>query len=232
MNAITKENKEILEAFQGLRVADVRDGMDWCGMMHYGSVDHSIMPLFRTIKIGIARTVKCLPFQGPMPFITGDEYSKWSEEYYKKTFSFPFLGSIEEGDFICLDQCSMDVGVMGSNSALLAVKNGAVGFVCNGGTRDSDEMILEKIPFWGSMICQPMVQGRIIYEAQQVPIHIGGVVIYPGDVVAADGDGVVIVPRKIAFDVAKYAHQELDSDKKGRKKLYLSMNMELDETVL
>ena len=56
--------------------------------------------------------------------------------------------------------------------------------------------------------------------------------VHPGDVVVADGDGVIVVPRKMAVDVAKYAHQELANDKVGRRKIYEAMGMELDNTVL
>lgn len=231
-NPTTQENRALLDAFAGLRVADVRDGMDWCGMMHYGSVHSSIQPIFPAAKIGIARTVKYLPYQGPMPFLTGEEYSAWSDNYYKNICHFNFLNAVEEGDFVCLDQCGLDVGLIGSFSGLELIHKGGVAWMSNGTTRDIDEMILEQVPFWGTGSAQPMVQGRLMYESEQVPIHIGGVVIYPGDVVVADGDGVIIVPRKMAMDVAKWARRELDKDKAGRKKLYEELDMKLDDTVL
>jgi regulator of RNase E activity RraA len=62
-------------------------------------------------------------------------------------------------------------------------------------------------------------------------VGIGGVAVYPGDVVVADGDGVVVVPRKVARDVAKYAWQEASADKKTRKQLYIDLGMKLDNTV-
>jgi regulator of RNase E activity RraA len=49
--------------------------------------------------------------------------------------------------------------------------------------------------------------------------------------VVADGDGVIVVPRKLVDDVAKYAWQEASADKKSRKKMYLELNIPLDETV-
>lgn len=52
-----------------------------------------------------------------------------------------------------------------------------------------------------------------------------------GDIVVGDGDGVVVVPRKVARDVAKYARRELDNDKAGRKQHYIDLGHELDETV-
>lgn len=100
-----------------------------------------------------------------------------------------------------------------------------------GGIRDTDECVIQKIPVWSKFISQPMDQARIRYHEMNVPIAIGGVAIYPGDLVVADGDGVVVVPRKLVDDVAKYAWQEASADKKTRKQLYLDLNMPLDETV-
>jgi len=76
-----------------------------------------------------------------------------------------------------------------------------------------------------------MVQGRLQFEAQDIPVAVNGVLVHPGDVVVADGDGVIVVPRQIAPDVAKYARQELDKDKVTRRGLYEKMGMELDHTV-
>lgn len=77
-----------------------------------------------------------------------------------------------------------------------------------------------------------MDQTRIRFDAKDVPVAIGGVAVYPGDVIVADSDGVVVVPRKIAYNVAKYAHQELSGDKNCRRKLYVALGWELDATVL
>ena len=103
--------------------------------------------------------------------------------------------------------------------------------VSNGGVRDTDEIILQKIPFWSRYSSQSMVQGRLQYEAHNIPVDMGGVTIFPGDMVVADGDGLIVVPRKLAFDVAKYAHQELSNDKVARRKKYEAMGIPLDDSV-
>jgi regulator of RNase E activity RraA len=77
-----------------------------------------------------------------------------------------------------------------------------------------------------------MVQGRLRFDDMDVPVSVGGVQVNPGDVVVADGDGVIVVPRAMAVDVARYAHQELANDKVGRRKLYEALGRELDDTVL
>lgn len=225
-------NLEILDMFKGLRVTDVRDGMDWVGYHHYGTVHHDIRPLARMTAIGIARTARYLPFEGPAPHVTGDEYTKWSNWYYSEVCTDPWYKDIAPGDFICLDVCGIDVGLLGSNNTLACKKKGAVAFMTNGGgIRDTDEVILQQIPVWSKFISQPMDQARIRFLEKDIPIAIGGVAIYPGDLVVADGDGVVVVPRKLVKDVAKYAWQEASADKKARKRMYLHLNMPLDETV-
>ena len=228
------ENQELIELYQRLRVTDVRDGMDWMGYHHYGTLNHQIRPLFRTTysRVGIARTARYLPYEGPSPKCTGDEYTKWVHWYYTQIMVDPWVQKIENGDFICLDTAGVDVGLLGSNNTLECIKRGAVGFLTNGGgVRDTDECIIQKVHVWSQFVSQPMVQGRIRYYEEGTPIAIGGVAIYPGDVIVADGDGVIAVPRKIARDVAKYAWQEASADKKSRKQLYVDLNMPLDETV-
>ena len=100
-----------------------------------------------------------------------------------------------------------------------------------GGIRDTDECVIQKINVWSKHISQPMDQARIRYIEKDIPIGIGGVAIYPGDLIVADGDGVIAVPRKVAKDVAKYAWQEASADKKSRKQLYIDLGMKLDDTV-
>jgi regulator of RNase E activity RraA len=229
-----QEGLELIELFKRLRVTDVRDGMDWMGYHHYGTVDYSIRPLFRpeTSIIGIARTARYVPYEGPVPALAPEEYTKWVKMYYTEICYDPWGKDIQQGDFVCLDIAGLDVGLLGSNNTLACKKLGAVGFLLNGGgIRDTDECILQKINVWSKHVSQPMDQARIRYIEKDISIGIGGVAIYPGDVVVADGDGVIVVPRKVAKDVAKYAWQEASADKKSRKQLYIDLGMKLDDSV-
>ena len=226
-----EENLELLELFKDLRVADVRDGMDWNMMHHFGTVDPAIRPLFRTRTHGIAKTARYIPFQGPIPWSDPEEYSQWSRYYYGNVCTYPWGKTVEEGDFWAIDLGGLSVGLMGSSNSLKHFSKGARGFVINGGVRDTDELILQKVPVWSSSCSQCMVQGRIQFESMGNPVNIGGVAVFPGDVIVADGDGVIVVPRKIAKDVAKYGLKELVKDKADRGKLYEKLGWEKDETV-
>lgn len=226
------DRQEILAMYKDFRVTDVRDGMDWCGYHHYGTVHHSIRPLWRTRAVGFARTARYLPYEGPVPMVVGEEYTKWSGWYYGNVCTYDWADGLLPGDFVCLDVSGLDVGLLGSNNALSFMNKGAVGFLLNGGgIRDTDEVILEKIPVFMKHVSQPMDQARIRYDSKDVPVAIGGVAIYPGDLVVADGDGVIVVPNKLIYDVYKYAYQEMRSDKISRRGLYLEGGLAMDGTV-
>jgi regulator of RNase E activity RraA len=53
----------------------------------------------------------------------------------------------------------------------------------------------------------------------------------PGDVIVADGDGVLVVPRAKAEAVAEYARKIMDGDKAGRRDLYKALNIKEDDSV-
>ncbi len=225
------ERRALLDLFKDLRVADVRDGMDWNLLHSSGSMWPEIRPLFRTRAYGIARTARYLPYQGGIPAKNPEEYTEWSGWYYNHVCTYPWVKEIEPGDFIVIDQSGVNAGLIGSNNGLECKKNGAHGLVTNGGIRDTDELILQQVPCWSKMISQGMVQNRLQFDAKDTPVNVGGVQVSPGDIVVADGDGVIVVPRAKAAEVARYAKRELDNDKIGRRKLYESLVMELDDTV-
>ena len=108
---------------------------------------------------------------------------------------------------------------------------GAVGVVTDAGARDTDEVGLEGVPLYLRKKGRGIRPGRNEIESVNRPVVIGGVLVCPGDVVVADGDGVVIVPRAVAGQVAKFANDILTKDKTGRKGLYESLGRPLDKTV-
>ena len=230
-----QESLELIKLFNRLRVTDIRDGMDWMGYHFYGSMYPTIKPLFRprTATVGIAKTGRSIPYQGPVPMLTEDDYTEWAAMYYREICTCPWDKNLSPGDFICIDMSGQEgVNAFGSANTLWQKKQGVVGWLTGGGgVRDTDECVLQGINVWGTHVSHPMGQARIHTIDVDIPIGIAGVAIFPGDVVVADGDGVIVVPRKIARDVAKWAWHEASNDKKGRKQMYIDLGMELDETV-
>ena len=103
--------------------------------------------------------------------------------------------------------------------------------VTDAGARDTDEVAIEKVPLYLRNKGRGIRPGRNDLESVNRPVSIGGVLVCPGDVVVADKDGVVVVPRGVAEQVAKFAREVLNGDKAARKELYKSLGMPLDKTV-
>jgi len=201
-------------------------------MLHdYGSMDPCIRPVFRTRAFGIAKTARYLPYKGPIPHNDPEGYKKWTIKYYNTICTYWWLVDIDPGDFIVIDASGVNAGLMGSENSLSGMLRGARGYVTNGGVRDTDEIILQKVPFWSAMISQTMVQGRLQFDAHDIPVSVGGVTVHPGDMIVADGDGVIVVPRDVALEVAKYAHEIHDIDKKVRRSHYKALGIKPDDTV-
>lgn len=232
----------ILEMYKGLRVADVSDGMDIVGLKDAGLMDQRIQALWKDIDSfkhqfrGIAVTARYVPTNRYVSnSMSPEQFAKWEGEWYNKISPETYTDSIKPGKVVVIDnQGDGDVGSVGSFNSLAWVLKGAVGIVSTGGIRDNDEIIKQQIPVY----MDPLQRGRGIrpgrneLESINKPVVVGGVLINPGDIVVADGDGVIIVPRAFAEPVAKAARKILDSDKAGRLNLYKQAGLKPDQTVL
>ncbi len=233
-----EENAEILKLYEKLRVADVSDGMDMVGLPNTGLVDQAIHPdwvdrenLSHIIR-GIAVTARYVPTQRPDRPKPGEDFAAWEGHFYSTYSNEAFAAAIQKGSVVVLDDVEdKDIGSIGSNNILSWVKAGAVGVVTDAGSRDTDEVAIQKVPLYLRKKGRGIRPGRNELESVNRPVVIGGVLVCPGDVVVADGDGVVVVPRKVAKQVAEFAQKILDTDKAGRLNLYKSLGLPLDNTV-
>jgi regulator of RNase E activity RraA len=106
-----------------------------------------------------------------------------------------------------------------------------VGVVTSATARDTDEIITEKVPLYFRHVGRGIRPGRNEIESVNRPIAVGGVMVKPGDVIVADGDGVIVVPRDKASAVAAYARKILDGDKSARRNLYRQLGLPDDPSV-
>jgi len=71
----------------------------------------------------------------------------------------------------------------------------------------------------------------MLTESYNFPINCAGVLVYPGDVVVADGDGVIVVPREHALEVGRLAREINQGDEQSRREKFKRLGIPLDETV-
>ncbi|SOE70381.1 Regulator of RNase E activity RraA [Burkholderia sp. OK233] len=100
------------------------------------------------------------------------------------------------------------VASVGSILALRLAKRGVAGMVSDGPVRDSGTIAELGLPLWCAGASAPLNLAKHHAVDMNVPIACGGVPVYPGDIVVADVDGVVIVPREMATEVARDATEQ------------------------
>ena len=235
-------NDQLIRLYEGLRVADVSDGMDMIGLMDVGLMDPKISPLWKDIEnfkhqmVGIAFTVRYVPTNRvpSLGEVSRDEYKKFRDQWYTNLSAEPFIEDIRPGDVLVIDNADDgDTGTTGSNNSMIWKSKGAVGIISAGGVRDTDEIIKQEIPVYMDYFKRGrgIRPGRNELESYNEPVVVGGVYIRPGDVIVADGDGVIVVPRERAIEVADAAREEKNIDMAARKRLYEELGIPMDFTV-
>ncbi|MBD0424047.1 4-carboxy-4-hydroxy-2-oxoadipate aldolase/oxaloacetate decarboxylase [Streptomyces sp. TRM S81-3] len=108
-----------------------------------------------------------------------------------------------EGDILVVTTTSPCTdGLFGELFATALAHRGVRGVVLNTGIRDTAELRAMGFPAWSAAV-SPQGTVKATGGRVNVPIVIGGQVIHPGDVIVADDDGVVVVPRERARDTAE-----------------------------
>ena len=90
---------------------------------------------------------------------------------------------------------------MGELSAQTLAARGVLGYVVDGGSRDTDLVLEQGFPVFCSFLTPSDIVERWIPDRYGEPVTIGTVTIATGDYLLADRDGVVIVPQALAEEV-------------------------------
>lgn len=118
---------------------------------------------------------------------------------------------------------SMRSGIWGELLSTAARNAGCVGAIVHGAVRDVRQMAEMKFPVYAL--------GTIIYDSKDrqrvididVPVEIDGVAFLPGDLVIADRDGIVVVPRAVEAEVVQAAWAKVNAENEVRDAIKAGM---------
>ena len=148
---------------------------------------------------GFARTVRYVPYREDLFRAKGGGFNAQKQA----------IEEVRPGEILVIEaRGDLTAGTVGDILALRAQLRGARGIVTDGAIRDSKALHEMTIPvYYGAS--HPAVLGRrhVPWETN-VTVACAGVTIQPGDIIAGDADGVIVVPRDIALEVAEAAAEQ------------------------
>ncbi len=134
------------------------------------------------------------------------------------------LSKAPRGHVVVCQPNNHEVAMMGELSAQTLAARGVLGYVVDGGSRDTSLVLEQRFPVWCSFLTPSDIVARWIPDAYGAPVDIGGVTISTGDWLLADRDGVVIVPKAIAEEVVLRTEEVVSTESDMRKALVGGMD--------
>ncbi|WP_431068084.1 RraA family protein [Ralstonia holmesii] len=184
-----QEDQELVALFDGLDTAAVSDAMDKLGLpgqcLGIAALDN-----YSEAIVGPAFTVKYVSASTP-PGTVGD-----------------FIDDVAPGDIVVIDNDGRtDCTVWGDLMTQYAGIRKIAGTVIDGVCRDVSRALADEYPLFTRGRFMRTGKDRVQVEATNGPISVGTARVTPRDIVVADANGVVVVPRRHAQDVAAAARR-------------------------
>ena len=194
-----------------LYVAAVCDILDELGYRHQ-AMHQRLRPLLPDKKncgfVGRARTIRWM-----------ETDSVPEHDHYG--LEIEAMDSLKAGDVVVHStDYSGTNAPWGELMSTVAKRNGAVGCVCDSQIRDCVKIIEMGFPVYYAGIRPLDSKGRGIVMAYDVPVRCGEVLVQPGNLIFADFDGIVVVPKEVEESVLVKAEQKIGKENLSRKELH------------
>ncbi|HZT47426.1 MAG TPA: hypothetical protein VFA64_05590 [Hyphomicrobiaceae bacterium] len=181
---------EVLDKFRGLATPTIANALDDVA--------------FEGVLVGLTQMVpgtRCVGRAVTVREVTGRRGDFTSEDFKVGRI----IDAANPGDVLVIDNGGHCVSTFGGLATLAAKLKGIAGLVADTGVRDREEMIEHAFPVFARHMTPLTGRSRLAVVATNEPVSCGGVRVRPGDVIVADGSGVVCIPAEHAAEVAELA---------------------------
>ena len=183
------QREGIIERLSKLDTCSVSDGLD---SLQLAGATWGVRPQWQCPRIaGRAVTVKIKPVGLQQP---------------TQHLGTPAIEAGQPGDIIVIDNSGQrQFSTWGGLLSLSAKLKGLSGVVIDGACRDIDEARDLEFPVYARGVVPMTARGRVMQDSFNQEIQFAGVQVHPGDLVIADGSGVVFIPREKETEVLEAA---------------------------
>ena len=190
----------MIRAYSAVSTPNVSDALDRMGV---NGAPLGILPLWPDCPklVGRAMTMKLVPV---------DEGS-----------ASPVLGTLEAitaahpGNVLVIDQGGRtNVNSLGGVATFTAVRQGLIGAVIDGVTRDVDDMKAMGFGVYAKGIIQQSIRNRCAFAGHSIQVELAGAQVSPGDLIVADDNGMVVVPWDRANEALELAKGFADTEER------------------
>ncbi len=190
-NAIERLPGELVARAARLATSTLANALDDAGL------HHNVMATIKAVAPGMR-------FAGPavtVREVTGDYGSFTSADFRVGAM----IDAAAPGDVIVVDMGGAACSTWGGMASLAAKVKGVAGLLVDGGVRDLEEMIAFEFPVFARHLVPTTGRTRLKVAAIDEPVTVDGVAVAPGDIVAADGTGIVVLPAARAEEITTLA---------------------------
>ncbi len=117
------------------------------------------------------------------------------------------IDAAQAGDVVVIDMAGAKCSTWGGMASLAAKVKGIEGLLVDGGVRDLEEMIEFDFPVFAAHLVPTTGRTRLKVETINQPVCLDGVIVEPGDLIVADGSGVVCLPKDNSLELVSRAEE-------------------------
>ena len=196
--------RELVDGFRDLATSTIANALDDVGQ-------HGVMPYIKSVAPGL----RCVG-----PAVTVRQITGVLGTFPASDFRVGhMIDAARAGDVIVVDNGGNAVSTWGGMASYAATLKGIAGLVVDGGVRDLEEIVEFGFPVFARHLVPTCGRTRLKVDAINVQVAVDGVAVRPGDIIVADGTGIVCVPAGVAEDVLALAQRFERDDRQAMEEM-------------